>query len=250
MRRQRLCPRASIPGGGPWQHLPWGDRRELAEFGSEALLDTNALLLRWFNHWLKDSGEFSGEPRIRHFVLGENSWAQAQTWPSERAHSWYCTAPDWRIPARATVADRGPARSEEPCDLFIYDPEVPVLAPGGRRRRVASLIRRCSSWATTCWSTPPGRLLRRFVCSVHLAFPSMPPPLPRIPISRRSWCGSGPTDAEFICIGIARSSWLFPDASYAADTVHLGNSTSNHVLPFRSFRPGPARDRQQRLSAL
>jgi putative CocE/NonD family hydrolase len=27
--------------------------------------------------------------------------------------------------------------------------------------------------------------------------------------------------AEFLCVGIARSSWLFPDASYSADDIHV-----------------------------
>ena len=49
---------------GPWEHIPWGDRVGEANLGEEAILDTDALLLRWFNHWLKDSGEFAGEPRI------------------------------------------------------------------------------------------------------------------------------------------------------------------------------------------
>ena len=44
---------------GPWLHIPWGDRIGAADFGAEALLDTDAILLRWFNHWLKDSGEFA-----------------------------------------------------------------------------------------------------------------------------------------------------------------------------------------------
>ncbi len=61
---------------GPWLHIPWGDRIGAADFGAEALLDTDAILLRWFNHWLKDSGEFAGEPRIRHFVLGRKPLAQ------------------------------------------------------------------------------------------------------------------------------------------------------------------------------
>ena len=68
---------------GPWVHIPWGDRVGTADFGSEALLDTDSLLLRWFNHWLKDSGEFATEPHIRHFVLGENRWRQAEEFPSE-----------------------------------------------------------------------------------------------------------------------------------------------------------------------
>jgi len=57
---------------GPWQHIPWGDRLGATDFGTEALIDTDEILLRWFNHWLKDSGEFKDEPHIRHFVL----WAK------------------------------------------------------------------------------------------------------------------------------------------------------------------------------
>jgi len=64
---------------GPWQHIPWGDRIGASDFATEALLNTDAILLRWFNHWLKNSGEFNNEPHIRHFVLGENRWRQAET---------------------------------------------------------------------------------------------------------------------------------------------------------------------------
>ena len=75
---------------GPWVHIPWGDRAGAADFGAEALLDTDALLLRWFNHWLKDSGEFASEPRIRHFVLGRESLAAAPTaFPAEPEHALY-----------------------------------------------------------------------------------------------------------------------------------------------------------------
>ena len=56
---------------GPWVHIPWGDRVGDRNFGPNALLDTDAILLRWFNHWLKDSGEFSTEPKIRHFAMGD-----------------------------------------------------------------------------------------------------------------------------------------------------------------------------------
>ncbi len=41
---------------GPWVHIPWGERVGSQNFGVEALLDTDAVLLRWFNHWLKESG--------------------------------------------------------------------------------------------------------------------------------------------------------------------------------------------------
>ena len=66
---------------GPWIHIPWGELVGEQNLGPEALLDTDALLLRWFNHWLKDSGEFAREPRIRHFALGANRWCDADAFP-------------------------------------------------------------------------------------------------------------------------------------------------------------------------
>ena len=74
---------------GPWIHIPWGDRIGTADFGADALLDTDAILLRWFNHWLKDSGEFASEPKIRHFVLGENRWRTADAWPGRAKYALY-----------------------------------------------------------------------------------------------------------------------------------------------------------------
>ena len=68
---------------GPWIHIPWGELIGEQNFGPEALLDTDTLLLRWFNHWLKDSGEFAHEPRIRHFALGANRWFAAETFPNQ-----------------------------------------------------------------------------------------------------------------------------------------------------------------------
>ncbi len=67
---------------GPWIHIPWGEWIGEQNLGPQALLDTDALLLRWFNHWLKNSGEFAHEPRIRHFALGANRWFDAETFPA------------------------------------------------------------------------------------------------------------------------------------------------------------------------
>jgi putative CocE/NonD family hydrolase len=53
---------------GPWIHIPWGDRIGPLSLGADANLDTDTLLLRWFNHWLKGTGEFAAEPAIRHFA--------------------------------------------------------------------------------------------------------------------------------------------------------------------------------------
>jgi putative CocE/NonD family hydrolase len=58
---------------GPWVHIPWSDRAGEGNFGPDALFDTDSLLLRWFDHWLKDAGTWSVEPRVRHFALGLNT---------------------------------------------------------------------------------------------------------------------------------------------------------------------------------
>jgi hypothetical protein len=74
---------------GPWVHIPWGDIIGGQNFGAEALLDTDTILLRWFNHWLKGSGEFADEPTVRHFVLGENRWCAAGKWQEESTVDLY-----------------------------------------------------------------------------------------------------------------------------------------------------------------
>ncbi len=113
-------------------HIPWGDRLGEANLGESANLDTDGILLRWFNHWLKDAGEFEGEPRIRYFALGPNEWRSAEEWSGEAGFPLYLHSAgkansrkgDGRLAKEAPIED-------EPRDVFVYDPEVPVLAPGG-----------------------------------------------------------------------------------------------------------------------
>ncbi len=205
---------------GPWQHIPWGDRIGTTDFGAEALFDADAILLRWLNHWLKDSGEFNDEPRIRHFVLGENRWRQAETFPPEINHVLYLHSKgkansrkgDGELSTTTPVAD-------EPCDVFVYDPEVPVLAPGGPAAASGQFDQATLEagnnllvYATPTLSTP----LRIFgtprvslYCSTSSSHTDLTAKLVRV---RRDLV------AEFICIGIARSSWLFA-GNYSADTL-------------------------------
>ena len=142
---------------GPWQHIPWGQRIGPHDFGPAANLDTDNLLLRFFNHFLKDTGEFADEPRVRHFALNENRWQSSQTFPapSSKLQARKLSAPENIFPFRSEAQEpaslvlhlhsRGNANSsrgdgslalgaptsQEPPDILSYDPEVPVLAPGG-----------------------------------------------------------------------------------------------------------------------
>jgi uncharacterized protein len=207
---------------GPWIHIPWGDRAGDAEFGEAANLDTDAVLLKWFNHWLKDSGEFDGEPRIRYFALGANEWRSAAEWPDGAVFPLYLHS---QGNANSRKGDgrlaTDPPAAGEPRDVFVYDPEVPVLAPGGPQALSGAFDQSVLELGNNLlvYTSPPAKRAAEFfgqprirlfatTSAAHADFTAK--------IVRMTPTGR----AEFICIGIARSSWLFRDGSYAADKVH------------------------------
>jgi uncharacterized protein len=211
---------------GPWQHIPWGDRVGTADLGREALLDTDGILLRWFNHWLNDSNEFPSEPKIRHFVLGENRWRGADDFPAkveEAKHTLYLHS-DGKANSRkgdGALTVTQPS-AEEPCDIFVHDPEVPVLAPGGPTAASGSFDQATLELGNNVLvytSEPLREPLRIFgvpyvslYCATSSAHTDFTAKLVRLRPN---------AVAEFICIGVARSSWLFRRDGYAPDTVHL-----------------------------
>jgi uncharacterized protein len=207
---------------GPWVHIPWGDRAGDADLGEAANLDTDALLLRWFNHWLKDSGEFGDEPRVRYFALGANDWRTAGEWPESAEYAHYLDSGghansrkgDGRLCPNAPGAD-------EPRDVFVYDPEVPVMAPWSPQALSGPFdqsVPELGNNLLVYTSAPALREMEifgqpriRLYASTSAAHADFTAKLVRVTTTGR---------AEFICIGIARSSWLFRDAGYAADEVH------------------------------
>jgi putative CocE/NonD family hydrolase len=208
---------------GPWVHIPWGDLVGDQNFGANALLDTDALLLKWFNHWLKDTNEFSEEPRIRHFAIGQNQWHTAQTWNSETTLSLFLHSIDRANSRKGTGRLKGvPPTSEEPRDVFVYDPEVPVCGPGG----LASLSGPANQAGvemgnnlliyTTMPLTAPVHIFGHpeveIYCSTSAPSADLTAKLVKVMQNGR---------AEFICIGIARSGHQFRHGAYTADTVHL-----------------------------
>jgi putative CocE/NonD family hydrolase len=206
---------------GPWQHIPWGDRVGAADFGAGALVDTDAILLRWFNHWLKDSNEFAHEPRVRRFVLGENTWRAADEFPAVAGYTLYIRGGGKANSRKGDGELLLTPPAEEPCDVFVYDPEVPVLAPGGPAAASGQFDQATLELGNNLLvytGEPLAKAL--FVFGI-----------PRVTL----YCASSRerTDfvaklvrvrangaAEFICMGIARSSFLFADGSYAACKVH------------------------------
>ena len=208
---------------GPWQHIPWGDRMGTADFGPEALLDTDSILLRWFNHWLKDSGEFLGEPRVRHFVLGEGRWREAETFPGDPNYILYLHSAG-RANSRKGDGVLSPAKpgEAEPSDIFVYDPEVPVLAPGGPAalggqfdQATLELGNNVLVYTTEILSEPLrvfGAPLVSLFCASSSAHTDFTAKLVRVRPNGM---------AEFLSMGIARSSRLFHDQGYTANKIHL-----------------------------
>jgi uncharacterized protein len=206
---------------GPWVHIPWGEWIGEQNLGAEALLDTDSLLLRWFNHWLKRSGEFAQEPRIRHFALGANRWFNAESFPTEGV-SFYLHSGGRANSRKGDGALSTTAPSTvEARDIFIYDPETPVLAPGGPAALTGPLDQtqlETGNNVLVFTGAPlaeplhilgsPRLILYCVTSAAHADFTGK---LVRVRPGGQ---------AEFVCIGIARSSYLFLESGYSADAIH------------------------------
>jgi putative CocE/NonD family hydrolase len=206
---------------GPWVHIPWGDRAGRANFGEEALRGTDSILLRWFNHWLRNSSEFTQEPRVQYFVLGENRWRHAHGYPEDATYPLYLHSSGNANSRKGggTLATTAPTEDER-CDILIYDPEVPVLAPGGPAAlsgQFDQAILEQGNNVLVYTTTPLPQPLRIFgapsveiFCSTSSAHSDLTAKLVRV----------GPDGAaDFLCIGIARSSHLFSSTTYRSDQI-------------------------------
>lgn len=204
---------------GPWVHIPWGDRVGEVALGDAALLDTDALLLRWFDHWLKDAGTFAHEPRVRHFALGANTWHEADAVRGERVCELYLSS-GGRAESRkgnGLLVSAMPTLTQ-PADVFVYDPEVPVASPAGAGDQSSIEMGNNVLVYTSAPLREPlhvfGRPLLDVYVSTSAASADVVAKLVRVLPSGR---------AEFVCIGVARSAHGFDD--YQADAVQRWSIT-------------------------
>ena len=185
------------------------------------ICNTDEILLRWFNHWLKDTKDFSEEPRIRYFSLGPNEWRTANDWPADAAYPLYLHSGGNANSRKGdgTLLVNTPV-SEEPRDVFVYDPEVPVMAPGGPQALSGPFDQSALEMGNNLlvYTSSPvvheievfGHPRIRLYAATSAAHADFTAKLVRVTLNGR---------VEFFSIGIARSSWLFRDAGYAADEV-------------------------------
>src|SRR5262249_12142444 len=116
---------------GPWVHgvdstatPKAGDR----EFSSSAVVDYDAIVLRWMDHYLRGiNNGVEREQPVRYFVMGENKWRETSNWPPPaKPTSYYLYGPG--SSGKASLTDVRPTSDSEPMS-FVSDPENPVRNP-------------------------------------------------------------------------------------------------------------------------
>lgn len=99
------------------------------EFGAQSRVETRALQLRWFDHYLlgKDNG-VDREPPVDIFTFGENAWHHEASWPLAGARSvaWNLSSGGRANTSQGDgTLDTLPPRGA-PTDTFTYDPAKPT----------------------------------------------------------------------------------------------------------------------------
>lgn len=87
------------------------------------LLDYAGLLLSWYS--AVREGKIDAWPTVIYYLMGANEWHASPDWPvpGSKPMSFY-------LGARGTLRTEPPA-SEEPPDVYVYDPEHPTPTIGG-----------------------------------------------------------------------------------------------------------------------
>ncbi len=116
---------------GPWTHCnSESSKAGNRDFGLDAIINVDALAIRWFDFWLKDMDNgILEEPPIRLFVMGDNEWRYEEEWPLSRTeytsfylHSNGSANSYW---GDGTLSRQRP--KAEKLDHFVYDPSNPVI---------------------------------------------------------------------------------------------------------------------------
>ncbi len=177
---------------GPWRHgTPRLDRIREGEldFGVNAGLDHDELLLRWFDFHLK--GEKNGldrEKPVSIFVMGENAWREEDDWPlARRVETPYYLRSGGRLtlepPGRRALRRVRRTTLSTPWSTRTAECKVPT-------------IRVPSKDVRTFWSTRPSLSRRTSRSRATSKSSSSSPPRPGTPTSSFGFSTSIRTDAR------------------------------------------------------
>lgn len=119
---------------GPWTHIPWAPISGVRNFGDDARNTVDELQASWFDYWLKGEGDVTEWPAVRLFVMGENRWRTYEAWPppSARIEPWFLHSGGRATSLSGDGALSREAPTEEPPDVYVFNPGWPVPSAGGR----------------------------------------------------------------------------------------------------------------------
>jgi len=115
---------------GPWNHVSLGKRKiGDIDFGPLAELNMHDMLIRWFDHWLKDlDNGVEQEPAVRYFVMGSGKWKIADTWPliGAKKSTYYLDSKGEANEVKNSGLLSRKIPKDSSYDTYIYDPKNPV----------------------------------------------------------------------------------------------------------------------------
>ena len=117
---------------GAWTHGEL-ERRKAGDldFGPEAAVDYDEIILRWMDHYLKGAANGVGKEKpVRIFVMGDNVWRDEEAWPLARANeeTLFVSAEKWRETGTMGLAAAQCVKCERFAE-FVSDPAHPVTDP-------------------------------------------------------------------------------------------------------------------------
>jgi hypothetical protein len=125
-----------IPGG----HAGWGGNVGSVNFAPGGAVDYYGVMMDWYDSILRGSANgMADEKPVRYFVMGKNSWADADSWPPAGAHEtpYYLQSTGSANTSHGNgVLDSGVPKSGASAaggsDQFVEDPANPVPTLGGQ----------------------------------------------------------------------------------------------------------------------
>ncbi len=119
---------------GPFDHGITPPPTSEMEFGDWKSLDVAGFETQWLDRWLLNTPNGADKaPAVRFFVMGENRWESADTWPpagtASRSFYLHSAGKANTLKGNGKLESRVPAK--EPFDAFTYDPGNPAPTRGG-----------------------------------------------------------------------------------------------------------------------
>lgn len=111
----------------PFPHLPWSPLDEKVNIGANVVDDRH---IRFFDEHLKGKAAASPDANVAAYVVGEG-WRNLSDWPSADGVSYYLHSDGRANTAWGDGKLKISPASATNADIFIYDPNQPVLSVGG-----------------------------------------------------------------------------------------------------------------------